>query len=59
MGILCFVRNLVEIITKKDCSRCKHCLEGALCDNYQRYCDCVSGFYPKGFEPRDGIKEDF
>lgn len=52
MGVLCFVRNLVEIITNKNCSRCKHCLGGVSCDNYQRYCDCVSGIYPKGFEPK-------
>ena len=25
---------------------------GSPCDNFQRYCECVSGIYPKGFEPK-------
>lgn len=52
MKILCFIRNLVERITKKDCGKCKHCLGGISCDNYQRYSDCVSGIYPNRFEPK-------
>ena len=47
-----FMRSLVERITKRECCKCKHCLEGISCNNYQRYINCVSGFYPKEFEPK-------
>lgn len=50
--MLGFVRNIVERITKRECRKCKHCLEEISCDNYGRYCDCVSGFYPTEFEPK-------
>lgn len=48
----CMLRDIVERITKRECSKCKHCLEGISCDNWNRYCDCVSSIYPKGFEPK-------
>ena len=54
--LLCLIRNIIERITNKHCDRCKHCLEGISCDNYQRYCKCVSGIYPKGFEPKEEAK---
>lgn len=54
--MLGFVRNIVERITKRECSKCKHCLEEISCDNYRRYCDCVSGFYPTEFEPKQTHK---
>lgn len=50
--ILGFVGNIVAKITKRECINCKHCLEGISCDNYGRYCDCVSGIYPTEFEPK-------
>ena len=57
MKILCFLRGIVEKITKKNCGRCKHCLEGISCDNFQRYYKCASSIYPKMFEPKENIKE--
>lgn len=46
------LRTIVEAVTRKHCDKCKHCLEGISCDNYQRYCNCASGIYPKGFEKK-------
>lgn len=50
--MLGFLGNIVAKITKRECSECKHCLEGISCDHYGRYCDCVSGIYPTEFEPK-------
>lgn len=47
------LQRLVEWITGKTCSKCKHCIDGISCDNFGRYCDCVTSIYPHGFEPKE------
>lgn len=51
--ILTLLRDIVEIITGKDCYKCKHCIDDISCDNLQRYMKCVNSIYPNGFERRD------
>ena len=51
--ILTLLRDIIEIITGKNCYKCKHCIGNVSCDNLQRYMKCVSSIYPNGFERRD------
>ncbi len=44
---------IIEKITGKTCDKCKHCIDGISCDNYQRYCECVTSIFPVGFEPKE------
>ena len=46
------VRTIIGKITKKSCNKCKHHIDGILCGNHQKYTECISSFYPKGFEPK-------
>ena len=54
--ILGYIQNIVEKITGKECIKCKHCINGLFCDNFERYYDCMSSIYPYGFEPQDKQK---
>ena len=52
MKINFLLRVIVENLTGRKCSKCKHFIGGVSCDNLTPYADCSGKIYPVGFKKR-------